>query len=468
MKIKGQTIIELKDVRTNKVERYKDDNFITEFPSELFKQMGELNPNPWANRENMLVDDLFGGIMCLDSAITANTDMMGIHSSPLFAPADKNMTANGCTFVSTSSASATELGAYNEAESVPSNGTTRRFVYDWDTNEGNGTIACVCLTSKYGGYKGIGNHISGGKDTTTRVNEPMQLNPTAFNGSTASFGCSKRVAYINKSRNVAGIWDSIDGANGNAVLKEYDITGLLINPFGALDSIDGSTKRVVNTRNFTFTAITDNIAQIYTGSAYGHYFIIFASSPYNDNNVLNVIKFNIDNTQEQYRIPNVNLGYQGSGTNGITNSFAFVGGHLICAKTSSNVFATNFVWDVNLATSTATRLSDAVQDGNHIKGCMVLEDRVYIGNNTIVIRNGSAIMEKQNGYGGFCSPEYGLSGGQFIDDAYSYYGWSDNTLYIGGNLPREYLATINNLSQPVVKTADKTMKITYTLTLQEE
>lgn len=31
-----------------------------------------------------------------------------------------------------------------------------------------------------------------------------------------------------------------------------------------------------------------------------------------------------------------------------------------------------------------------------------------------------------------------------------------------------YLATINNLSQAVVKNADKTMKITYTLTEQEE
>ena len=31
----------------------------------------------------------------------------------------------------------------------------------------------------------------------------------------------------------------------------------------------------------------------------------------------------------------------------------------------------------------------------------------------------------------------------------------------------QYLATINNLSQPVTKTADKTMKITYTITETE-
>lgn len=31
----------------------------------------------------------------------------------------------------------------------------------------------------------------------------------------------------------------------------------------------------------------------------------------------------------------------------------------------------------------------------------------------------------------------------------------------------DYLATINNLDSPVVKTADKTMKVTYTLSEEE-
>ena len=464
MNLKGHTLIELRDIHTGKVEKIESDNFITQFPSELFKQMGDLNPNPWTNRENSPIDDLFGGIMCFDSAITENADMTGTHSSPLFPPADKNMIANGSVALTGSSESASELGAYNASTSSKT-ATSRTFVYDWDTQEGNGTIASVCLTSKYGGYKGIGNHTSNGKDTTYRVNEPMQLPPTNNSGYTNTFSCSKRVAYINRTRNVIGIYDEIDGANGTATIKEYDITGLSINPFGNLDSIDGSTKRLVNTITKTFTAITDNIAQIYTGSAYGYYFIAFASNPYNDNNILNIVKFNTDNTQNQYRIPNVNLGYQGS-YDQTTNTFAFVNGHLIVAKTSSNVSAKNFVWDINLSTNTPTELTEATQDGNHVKGCVVLEDRVYIGNYVVTVRSGGTIIEKQNGYGGFCSPVYGLSGGQFIDDPYSYYGWHSDTLYIGGNLMREYLATINNLQTPVVKTADKTMKITYTLTLQ--
>ena len=48
---------------------------------------------------------------------------------------------------------------------------------------------------------------------------------------------------------------------------------------------------------------------------------------------------------------------------------------------------------------------------------------------------------------------------------YSYYGWKFRK---EAYLYTPYLATINNLSSPVIKTADKTMKITYTLTETEE
>ena len=44
------------------------------------------------------------------------------------------------------------------------------------------------------------------------------------------------------------------------------------------------------------------------------------------------------------------------------------------------------------------------------------------------------------------------------------YRYSDYYLYRELYLFTPYLATINNLGIPVIKTADKTMKITYTIT----
>ena len=47
------------------------------------------------------------------------------------------------------------------------------------------------------------------------------------------------------------------------------------------------------------------------------------------------------------------------------------------------------------------------------------------------------------------------------------YGMNSETLYKCLYLHTPYLGTINNLSSPILKTADKTMKITYTLTEEE-
>ena len=46
-------------------------------------------------------------------------------------------------------------------------------------------------------------------------------------------------------------------------------------------------------------------------------------------------------------------------------------------------------------------------------------------------------------------------------------GYGNYTLYKLLFLHTQYLGTINNLSSPILKTADKTMKITYTLTEEE-
>ncbi len=53
--------------------------------------------------------------------------------------------------------------------------------------------------------------------------------------------------------------------------------------------------------------------------------------------------------------------------------------------------------------------------------------------------------------------------------AYQEYYQFHNFFYFSKDLYlfTPYLATINNLSTPVIKTADKTMKITYTLTETE-
>ena len=47
------------------------------------------------------------------------------------------------------------------------------------------------------------------------------------------------------------------------------------------------------------------------------------------------------------------------------------------------------------------------------------------------------------------------------------YIYSNNDMYYMLMKDDRYLATINNLAEPVVKTSSKTMKVTYTLTFEE-
>jgi hypothetical protein len=114
---------------------------ITEFSQELFKQMGYLRPNAFANRESLPIDDLFGGVMLFNSAITEQTDMTGRHSSPLYPPADKEMVANASMAI-TGNTAPEEMGQYNTRSST-STATSRKFIFDWDTDEALGDIACV-------------------------------------------------------------------------------------------------------------------------------------------------------------------------------------------------------------------------------------------------------------------------------------------------------------------------------------
>jgi hypothetical protein len=50
-----------------------------------------------------------------------------------------------------------------------------------------------------------------------------------------------------------------------------------------------------------------------------------------------------------------------------------------------------------------------------------------------------------------------------INDEMLYYVTCGSVSNVGFYYLANYLATINNLSEPVTKTADKTMKITYTI-----
>lgn len=482
MKIKGHSKIELRDAKTGIITDVREqDNFVTEFPSELFKQMGYLRPNAFANRESNPLDDLFGGIMCFDSAITENADMTGRHSSPLFAPASKTMTANGSVLI-TGNSEPSEMGQYNSNESVASDGFVRRFVYDWDTDEGNGPIGCVCLTSKYGGYMGVGNASSRTRNVSHHPRQPLEQRPST---DTTNFSGiytynNTRVLYINWSTNVIGVIQGLDFSTGVLVVAEYDTSLVSINPFKNLGRVDYSRK--IREVTYNFTPITDSIQGWYCFSRFWYFGIVTFSNHNSDDSKINVIKFNLDNTQEQYRFVGMRFGYT-NGTDGRYGkmSFGFLGDYFISCNGGLGTYTGSmYIQAANTATGVITNLGNPdpySNTGDINRDMVILEDRAYFGSSVIRIINGSPVREQTNGYSGFTQP-VGCSGaynfGQAIDNPYIIFNCGMHDYQgemiseVKGTLLRQYLATISNLQDPVVKTADKTMKITYTLTLLEQ
>lgn len=151
MKLHGHTTIELTDVNTGKKRKYEDDNIVTNALQHLLAGGGVFQWNPLtylfssaANgsfTKEMLVNTLTRGLMLFDGAIEENVETVK-------PPAGVGVV--GCGSGITYTGNNVMAGSYNYQES----GETEdgwKHVWDFSTNQGNGSIACACLTTQAGG-----------------------------------------------------------------------------------------------------------------------------------------------------------------------------------------------------------------------------------------------------------------------------------------------------------------------------
>ena len=168
--LKGKTTFELTDVNTGEVEVIEDSNMITNGLQEFLRTYGYFGCDVLSNdtvRTNSLWVNLLGGLFLFDTALDEDVNNT-------FMPAGVKMIGNGSKDVSNSGA-VTELGSYNTSESGLQSDGSVKFVYDFSTSQANGSIACACLTSKIGGYIGMGN------DSKIYYNESYDLSKFLYN-----------------------------------------------------------------------------------------------------------------------------------------------------------------------------------------------------------------------------------------------------------------------------------------------
>jgi len=171
--LKGTAVIELTNVRTGEKERYVEENLITNALYYLHKPIPSLRL-PWlgltttsfgyeSQQYDPVYPYLLGGIVLWQDSLPEDASIVA-------QPHGAKMV--GCAaYKQVNTTTSPKRGSYNESESyltTSSVETSMKFVYDFATNQANGKINCLSLTSWEGGWNGFGGN-DARKDPITKT-----------------------------------------------------------------------------------------------------------------------------------------------------------------------------------------------------------------------------------------------------------------------------------------------------------
>lgn len=429
MKFEGKTIIELRDAESGKlVQRTEDKNMLTNALSLFYKQGGITNPSAFNQQtiSQTALERLLGGVLLLDTAITEDANIVRV-------PKNVGMTANGAKGV-LNSGNPTELGSWSETESGWQNDGSYKMVWDYTTSQGNGTVACVCLTSLYHGLQGEGNKSLTYTTNTTSIG--------AYNSATGQSVGSGTVIGIENNR--CHVWtvtdfESVSEITDNVYSLPVDTVDLrdAINEARLLDTYTVQVpSEISNLRDrwkLRRTYVKNGIAYIYLVHIYQYSFPNGSVYPQ-----AYVAKYNLA-THSFVGVTEINGDSEETYCNliGLSDKWAILG-HVM-TDLDNTVNQLDITDDANLIPSTYknTIVNLEAVDSNVFwgQGCKLKDDAILLPTNS-----SDTISSTINGV-----------------------GVNDIIQQCGNYMMRDprYIATINNLEAPVTKTADKTMKVTY-------
>lgn len=234
--LKGTTKIELTDVTTGETQVIEKHNAVTGALQELFNPVIGHHTDPAKLFAALPVYTSFlGGLLLFDGRIEGDP-------LPLFAP--ENVKLVGCARHSVASTQGSKyVGSYDANESSFSTETkTAKFVYNFTQAQANGTINSVCLTHKTGGYGVYTSDVSA--KAGVKLANSVYTNPTVKvargqdrNSYIRTFGNNEHLYAIDVDNDLAYYFRATS-ANTLVMLKRRaGLTHYSI--FGAVDAIVG-------------------------------------------------------------------------------------------------------------------------------------------------------------------------------------------------------------------------------------
>lgn len=465
--LKGKTVIELTDVNTGEMEKVEKENMVTNALTELFRPLGLIkSPNLILNTYAPYYQKLLGGILLFDRAIEENPDNV-------FPPADACLVGCGCYGLQNNTVGK-KRGGYNQVESELSlNNRYMKFVYDFTTSQANGTIGCICLTNVNGGLTSYGSddavQSSGGfmipvsSYELKYVGADVAGENTADKMSSIKIGISEQLFLIDRENDTAYYFrinneTSISIIRRRAYLKSISI---LENPKTQKALID----------EFRLSELRTELKTTYISYNFDHadksLYIISSASALKAGNLFQVTRISL----EDWKVTQYEMANTTDATLKTSDYAAYADGGYVYIKGNTNPYDVYKFEIGNAANVTKIKKHGAEEDNGTPK--MSVNGRVYYeyysSNSSL---NRMYILDTVNNT--FLATEMDrIRGNNLVGSTASYvpvlnepmlyylsYGRADGSCFV---MPCNYLATINNLATPVTKTADKTMKIIYTI-----
>lgn len=461
MRLKGVMEITLTDEKTGAVEQATEENMITEAVNNIlglnpmgifYAATGEYDGAVlWNEALLPICPNMIGGILLFSNTLDEEAGHLyeGSENLPVaYASNDVNSTAN------------LARGSLNLTESKAlSNGY--KFVWEFTPNQGNGTIAAVALTSSFGGQNGYGSK-EGDASAFLELKEadigeiPDENKMVLFEAVELRF--EDDLLY------------SITFENASVRIRKLRLP---VFSLGLNERLDDSTYTVLD--DHTITPETFGFLGSYT--KYGEfmdgqdgYWYGFSNEGNSAGDAtmvwIKISKEDYSFTEGSWTLSNAKLMDVGTRENG-----SFAERVIKCCVRAGYLYVMAYdkkgLYKINLANPVDVTLLDFGFTSKWKPLCetgscelyMTLIGDLIVGGDFQVTAGDQIIQTKG-------SARLSPTATPLFQYKNFLFGWggSYGNEYRTAYLLTPYLASVNNLSSAVVKTVDKTMKITYTLT----
>lgn len=462
MKLKGNMKIELTDVNTSAIEVIEKSNMLTEAVNNIFglnpmgifyKVTGEYDEAvTWNEKLLPICPNLIGGILLFSNVLEEKADNIYQYSDNLpvaYASNDVNDTTN------------LMRGSLNLNESGPiENGY--KFVWEFTVNQGNGTIAAVALTSALGGQHGFGNRNGDASPFLLLKKTDMSM----YEENVSNLLCQAVELDFEKEMVV-----SISMEDSKVVIRKIRLP---IFSIGLNEKLDDSAPVIMEEKEITVSTFAFRGDYIRYGDFFDGkdgYWYGFANEENASGDCsmywVKISKEDYSVTEGEWNLTEAHLQDVGnckwdSGYPEKVGKACMRGGYLyVPAHDWNGIYKINVgnSADVELIEFGFTSQGTPVSEPGSCERYLVLVGDIIVGGDFQILSDDTVIQtagEQKFNY--LATPLF-----QYKNYLFGWggsYGVDNRSAY----LLTPYLASINNLDEAVVKTTDKTMRITYTLT----